>query len=906
MAWLRSIHLRLRALFRNGRHQSDLDEEMQAHLDQLISDFKEEGLTEEQAEKRALKEFGNIESLKEEARDSWGMRVVMDLISDIRYSSRLLWQSKGFSVAVLLTLGLCIGGNTIVFSILNTALGPPAYPEPDRVVEIYNNYPGKGIGRSSSNIPLYLDFRDNADAFERLTLVDEISANITSGSAISRGVGLLVTADYFNVFKFDPLVGQLFGEEHFIEGSGDVIVLTESHWRTHYASEAKVVGKTITVDSELLTIIGVAPEAASWQNRELDFFRAWTWSAERVQFETTVYYGRNNNYANLWARLKPGASILDAKAQVDALDRRFAETASERITDWMRTHQHESKIETFQQSRLDELGRPLSLLRGGLLLVLLIGCVNVINLQLNRGLNRLPEFAMREALGASKFALVRRLVVECFALVLCGCLAGMFFAWGGIFWVNQIFLKDMLPAVDWVSIDSSAVGSALALSAVVGVVIGLFSAAAICRENLNAAIREYGGKTTASKWMQTLKSGLVSGQLAMTLVLLIAAGLLLQSFNKALNGDSGFDAQEVVTASIKLPDTSYGDTESVIDLYTRLEESIKGMPGVESFALVAYLPALSLHGDGPVRVPDYEAVHGEDLSNVNYNMVSIDYFKTMGIPLLSGSGFSFADAGGDTRNVIVDQEFAERYFEGDSPIGRKIVANSSRMLPVEKWSTIVGVVENVKHKGLDSVGGNPDTRDGRMPLVYLPLNPRSFSREFSVLVKSERSHQELVPLVRESVQAIDLHLPIFLSGSLDKLIRGTLDDRQAFMLLIVVLGGIALLLSLVGIYGVLSFDVSQRTREIGIRIAMGAPKSVILRNVLNQGLFRAGVGLLVGLVVTRVLSSRLAGLLYEVSPYEPGAYLVVMLLLLIISLAASYFPAKRATRIHPIEALRVD
>lgn len=894
------------SLFGINRRQADLDEEVQFHIEMRAHDLRNSGMSKDEASREALKLFGGIEKFKEHSRDAWGTRMVTDSIRDVRHSIRSLYKSKGFSLTVLLTLGLGLGGNATVSSILSAVLGPPPYSEPNRVVEIFNNYPGAGIGRSSSNIPLYLDYRANVDALDFVALTNRIAVNITTDASAVRGHGLLATADYFRVFGIQPILGRFFEETHCIQGNDKVIVLTESFWRTHYASDSSIVGRTIVVDSVPLTVLGVAPKLAEWHHGDLDFFRAWAWSAQREQFEKTVYYGRDNNYANLWARLKSSSSIREAKAQIDYLESLFLDKSTQQTKDWRALHQHESVVETLQQSKIAQFGDSLHLLQGGLFLVLLIGCVNVGNLQLSRGLKRLPEIKTRVVLGASRWVLVRWLLIDSIVLSLGGFFCGLLLAWSGIHWVNKLVLDDMLPTVGWIGIDPGAIRLVLVLSILVALCIGAFALSILLGGNLDLGVGQNTTKISQSKMMKRLRSGLVSFQLAMTTILLLVAALLLQSFYRALNEDTGLNTEKVVVASVTLPRQIYRESETIANLRVRLTESLHQTPGVESVAFASYLPSLSTHAIGPARVPAFEELNGEDFSNVNYNTVSRDYFDALGIRVLEGNTFRLADLRGEGRGVVVDKEFADRYFPNNDALGKQICANSSRLLPLEKRSTIIGVVETVKHNGLDSVGSDSKTKNGSMPLVYLPLSPQSRDRELNVLVRGDLNRNDLVSEVRGHIQSLNSQLAIFRNSSLEQLLRASVNDRRAFMLLIAILGGMALLLSLVGIYGVLSFEIRQRKHEIGIRLAVGGSTKQMLGDILKQSLLRAGIGLTLGVLAAWFLGERLADLLFKISPNDPVVYFITLSSLLLVLLLASLVPALKVTRIQPIEALKID
>ncbi len=888
-------------LFQRRRLNEEMTEEMEHHLSMSIDRYEQEGMSPDEARRAAMRDFGGVGKLQEEVRDAWGTLVVMDLIRDSRYALRLLCKSKIFTLATVLILGLCIAGNAIVFSILHSILGPPSYPDPDQVVEIYNSYPGTGLDRMSSNIAQYLDYSENTSVFEQLSLVDETTVNLSSALGTVRGTGLRVTKEYFDMFRTRPLVGRFFVDEDFDHNDNSSLILTEAYWRNHFAGSSDVVGETLVFHGKPFTIIGVAPQAASAHFGALSFFQAWTWDVQRTEFYKER---RHRNYTNLWGRLKAGVTVDQAKAQIDALDQRYVQQVSQEQRDSLNRQKHETKLETFQQTRQYRYGASLYLLQGSVLLVLLIGCINILNLQLTRGAGRSTEYAMRKSLGASRLALFRQVLIESGLLSLGSCLLGLLAGWWGLSLVNQFLLPDLWSGLSSIELSATSVWRVLFLSIGIALLLGVFSIVPVLKEGLSISIRESSRKTTASRSMVNFRSFLVSSQLALSLILLIGSGLLLQSFFNALNRDSGFDARDVKTASLELS-WNYSSREKVSQFYSRLKTSLRSLPGIESAALATKLP--SLEGEGyqnwsifPGK-SELDAMAGSNSSNIVF--VSEGYFEALKIPLLEGRLFTAADTENPTRNVVVDRNFAEHFFPGQSPIGQQVYDERDRKS--EYACTIIGVVENVSHNGLDRGDGLSAT-SGRYPLLYYPLNFNYTPREFSFLVRSKRSFSELLDLARENIKDLDPQLPLFLAGELDQMVDESLNDRRAFMLLISILGAMALLLSGIGVYGTLSYDVSQRVKEIGIRVAIGASRTLILKKILSQGFRKAMVGIAVGLMGAWILSDRLSDFLFQVSPLDPIAYIGVSLFLLAVAFIASYAPARKATLVDPIEALRSE
>ncbi|MCG8526179.1 MAG: ADOP family duplicated permease [Opitutales bacterium] len=882
-----------------------MNEEIKCHLDLEIEKNIERGMSPREARKSALLKFGGVEQVKENCRDSWGTRQVTGMIREFKLGMRLLLNNKGFTVAVTLTLGLCIGGNTIIYSVLNSLLSPPDYPEPNRVVEIYNSYPAQGIDRMTSNIPIYLDYSEHADSFEFLALVQNRAVNMTYQESSTRIPGIYASPDFFNLFDVHPVLGRFYGEESFVRDSLESrhVVVSESYWENQFNRDPSIIGETLYIDTQLSTIIGVAPASLSSHFGDAAFFHPWNWNPNR-ETEQALLNTRHSNRSRLYGRLKTGVTREQAKTQLDVIDARYYEIAPERMKMFLDSSNHETLMSTLRETNHENLGTSLYLLQGSVLLVLLIGCINVANLLIARSHTRLPEFAMRSSLGASNTILKRERLMECLALAAMSSFVGILIAWVGSGTINRYLLNDLLPSADNLSILSSVDNFVFisALSLAVGLFLGLFSSFSFTKKRLLAFIHESGGKASSSKPMRIFRSGLVATQLAFTIVLLVGSALLLQSFIKAINSDPGFETDDRFTTSVSLDFQNYGDLERTVAFRQSLETSLKTIPAVESVALSSGIPGITSMGVNTISIPGYEPVSDEGMPAFNVCLVNSGFFDLLGISFIQGRDFDLSDMNRNQSSIILDRNAAERYYPNGDAVGSYIPFGNQT--EPENMSLIVGVVENIRHQGLD--GENMDFTSGNEPMMYRHINANLRLPRFNIIIKSKRDFADIFPEIRENVAQLDSQIPLYFSGRLEDLLQDTLNDRRAFMFLTIILGVMALILSVIGIYGVLSYDISQRTNEIGLRMAIGASPKNVLGLFFGQGARKVGIGIALGIIGAIFFSNRLRSFLFEIEPTSFLSFVTVAIFVSTIASIAIYIPAASATRIKPMVALRTE
>jgi predicted permease len=825
------------------------------------------------------------------ARDSWFVRISAGVAGDLKYAARRLWKERGFTSLALLTLALCIGANTAIFSMVYALLLKPLpFPEPNRIVEIYNAFPKDGFNHFPTNLVQYSDFKANAPSFDAVGVCGTNMVMVGDEGAAERILSEDCTAEMFDVLGLKPVIGQFFTLKNSRVGEEKVVVLTESFWKSHYNEDPGVLDKTMRIDGETYRIIGVAPRALEAFNAQPRFVRPIAWKPADI-----VPQARYGCYLPMYARLKPGVPLSQGLAEVAGLEKHFYDTSDPGTKGFLDNTGHKICVGRIQAERVEPIKSSLYLLQGGVLFVLLIGCVNVANLLLTRSNGQQSELAIRAALGAGRGAIARQLLIESLVLTLSGAALGVGLAVGAVRAIDH-FTAKLLPNMLPIAIDGSVLACTVGVAIVVGLLIGVVPVVHILRSNLAQVIQRSSRSTSGGRGVRALSSLLVTGQVAVALVLLCGAGLLIHSFANAIAVNPGFDPKNLVVGSIALP-AAYNDKAKSAAFQLRLVESLKEIPGVDGAALSTGIPFEG--GLGILALTLKDSLLPSDSSQPGAFLigVSLDYFKTLRIQLLKGRYLEETDTAKDARSAfVVDERFEQRYFPGHSAVDGRFTFGGTPKKDSD-WSVIVGVVRNVPHNGVEDKSNNP--------FVYYPIITTA-PGGLNIIVRSTRPIGDLISSIREKLHAIDPSIPLFETGTIQKAIDGSFDGRRAVMLLLGGFAALALFLSAIGIYGVLAYDISQRTREIGIRGAIGATRHQIIGLIMLQGLWKTGVGLVIGLVGAVLLSHYMASMLFELKPTDPWAYLLVSVLLAIVAVAACYLPARRAARIDPIEALRTE
>jgi putative ABC transport system permease protein len=810
--------------------------------------------------------------------------------TDFRHACRLLWKSKRITATTLLTLALCIGATTAIFSsVYSLMLKPLPYQEPERIVELYTSAVKAGLDHMPANVPFYLDYSRNGTSYESLGLWTFFYGLVGEKDAVVRTPGVRATAEIFSILRLQPLLGTFFTKEQNKQGADKVIVLTQSYWQTQYQESPEVIGKDVRIDDETYKIIGVAPRQLEAFDARMKFIAPLSWAPQQENPQ-----GRYGVGIQLFGRLKPGATAGQADAEAKVLEKRYVDAGPPQLKQFAERSGMTMNVGGVQEQRVQPVRATLLMLQAGVAFVLLIGCVNVANLLLVRSNARQSELAIRSALGAGRATIARQFLMESLLLTSLGTLLGLGVAWGALRATNY-YLARMLPQALPASLDWRVLAFAVGLTAVVGLVIGLIPVAHILRTNLAAVIQSNSRSASSSRGVRALSSVLVVAQVAVALMLLTGAGLLIHSFAEALKVDTGLDPTNVVTGRIALTREHRASDDAANSIRQRLLQAMKEIPGVTSVALSFATP---FQGGLPINAFTLEndtLPPGAPQPGAFRVIVSPGYAETMGLKLVEGRFYEETDLVPGRRYFVVDQSFARKYFPNGSALGGKF-AFGPRPAKPEEWPTIIGVVKDVPHNGVEEKSGNP--------FIYQLLQPGGRPNGLTMFLRTTRPVADAVSALRDKVRAIDPASPLFEVGALQEAVDSSYDNRRAVMLLLATFAGLALFLSALGIYGVLAYDVSQRTREIGVRSAIGASRGEIATLILRQGLWKGGIGVALGLIGAVLLSRYMTTLLFNVRPTDPAVYGTVSAVLIGVAALASYLPARRAARIDPLVALR--
>lgn len=893
---LRSLIFQFRSLFGYNHKQADLDEEVQFHIDMVIKERVGQGISPKIARKEALKEFGGVEQTKEDCRNIWTTSVFIDLLRDIRFGVYSLRKSPGFSLAVIITLALCIGLNTTILSTLySLILKPLPFENSERLVQVFNigrNAP-LGSGRSASGWTQYLDFKKRTDLFEGLALRQPLTKIISRNSIARRVRGQSVSADFFDLMRVKPLLGRFFSTEEIDPGPGHVIVLTESTWENEYNADPSVIGQQIRVDNNLLyTIIGVAPRSVEMFDYGAKFFIPFKVNAHPQLNPTITRYGDG---ADLWVRLKKGISHEVYLEQLQAIERHWYEGVAS-----VAGRQHyEAVFERIELDSENPLKHSLILLQGGAVLVLLVGCLNITNLLLSRAGQKHHELSIRNALGAGKFALRKLMVIESFLLTAVAMGGGIILAWAGLNIING-YLAALAPAATPIVLDKSVLASIIAILGGLALLMGILPIESLWKAGLFQKISGSNNRTSSEgSFTRKLSNTLVIIQVAVAFALLIGAGLLFNSFNNVLAVDPGFEATRIVKGRVE-PWEFYQQKTDTASLMHRITVAMKEIPSVQNVGFSLFESFLPYSPDN-IRDFVIRGTPKEPSQQMLIHFVSPEYLTTMGIPILKGRDFNQKDSHSKSHipSFIVDEIFAHRFFKDGNAVGAEISQGNNPPLSETAWSRIIGVTGRANLQGLEQ-------RDG-LPVVYacMSLDEGPWS-VFTILLRTSRSTVDITKNMRTKLREIDPRLPLIDAETLQDSINDLLLNRKAITLLLSSFAGLTLLLALVGIYGVLAYDVLQRRREIGIRIALGASKQQVLMLILREGLLKTMIGLGLGIIGAFSISHYLNNLLFDITPFDLLTYVRVSSILFIVALTASYLPARRAANLDPLKTLTAE
>jgi predicted permease len=814
-------------------------------------------------------------------------------LRDLAYALRSLGKTKTFTAIALLTLALCTGANTAIFSLIHgVLLRPLPYPEPGRLVNLYNSYPGADVPKASASAPNYIDRKKATDIFADLALVNSTNFNLGEDGNPERIRGLEVTPSFFRALKVQPKLGRIFDEKEAEEGNNKVLILSHGLWQRRFASNPNILGTDLRLNGTPYRIVGVMPQgfrlvtASPHWSRDV---RLWVPLSLRPEWLSDDRLHSNNFF--MLGRLQPGVMLAQAQTRIDAINQAASERTPQ-FQELLKDARFGTKVVPLHDEVVEHIRETLLLLQGGVLFVLLIGCVNVANLLLARSNARLQELAVRFAMGAGRWRLARLLLIESVALGVVGGVLGLGFGVGGVHLIRT-FATEQIPRGSNIQLDVPVLLFTFGIAALAGVLFGTVPLVHVLRRNLNDVFRHSGRTGTADRRALTTRAALVVAQVSLAFVLLIGAGLLIASFRLVISEDPGFRAERILTARLNLPRTRYKERPQVDEFVRRALEGIRTLPGVSGAAINSNLPFTNTPNNSVVRVEGYTLAPGEMPPVPSWNRVSANYFAVMGIPLLEGRAFD-RDTADSTKVVIVDEFLARKYWPSGSPIGGRV---NTGLDDDSDIYTVVGVVGSIKKNNLSG-----EELPGSLYFPYKQLTPWSMS----LVVKTELEQSALIGALRAKILEIDKAQPLYDVKTMETRLDDSLTARRSILGFSLAFALLALLLSGIGIYGVLAYAVSQRTQEIGVRSALGAGAGDLIRMVAGYGVKLAGIGLAIGLAGAYALTRFMASLLYGVQPTDPMVFVAVSGVLAAVALLASVIPAVRAVRIQPMAALRYE
>jgi len=800
------------------------------------------------------------------------------LIQDLRYAIRMLLKKPSFTIIVVLALGIGIGANTAIFSVVNAILlRPLPYKNFDRISMIWMSNPKLGVMEDWHSYPNYVDYKEQNQVFEDMAAFNTRSFNLTGAGDPVRVVGVWNTASLFSVLGVDAAVGRTFTEDEQEPGKDMVVVLSNGLWRRNFGGDASVIGQQISLNGINRTVIGVMPPSFSFPEKTTEFWVPLTVTPQRRQARNSIAY-------KAVGRLKPEVTLAQAQADMAAI--------AKRLDDQYFQSDYGVNLRLIHDQETHTVRSALLVLLGAVGFVLLIACANVANLLLARAAMREKEVAIRLALGARRWRIIRQLLTESVLLGVLGGAVGLLLAVWGLSALVALAPAD-IPRLDQTGIDARVLVFTLGISLVTGLVFGLVPALQASRPDVNDALKE-GGRGSTGGGGARIRNLLVVSEIALSLVLLVGAGLLIRSFMRLQQFELGFNPEHLITMRVQLPGSKYKERKQVADFFQQLFERIEGVPGVQSAGAISTIFLSDTPNSTNFAIEGRPQATGAQSIEVPLDSVSAKYFKVMGIPLISGREFDDRDALGTPPVAIINETFANRFFPGEDPIGKRYVYGGPA--PDNPWITIVGVVGDMRRTGFD--------RPVR-PETFLPESQNP-DNALTVVARTSADPASFAGMLRDQVWSIDRDQSVYDIKTMDQTLSEMLSQRRFNMLLLGVFASVALLLAALGIYGVISYSVSQRTHEIGIRMAMGAQTRDVVRLVVRHGLVLTGTGIGAGLIASFGLTRLMATLLYGVSATDPVTFLAIPLVLAGVALGACFVPARRASRVDPIEALRYE
>jgi putative ABC transport system permease protein len=806
---------------------------------------------------------------------------------DLVYALRSLRKSPGYAAVTILTLALGIGANTAIFSVVNgVILKPLRYPAPERLVFITSQFPTLGFDQFWVSAPEFIEFAEGNRSFQQVGAYRAGAVNLGTPDQPRRVNSAVITSELMPVLGVAPIRGRQFTREDTLPGAENVAVLSHELWRSAYGGDEAIVGRAVPIDGAPTRIVGIMPPGYDVHDQRVQVWRPLT-------IDPANPGGRGGHFLYLVGRLKDDVSLAQARVDLESMLTKWPQRSAGHAPN---TKAHRLRFDGLQDDLIGGLRTALWVLQGAVGFVLLIACANLANLVLARAESRQREFAIRSALGAGRWRLLRQFLTEGIVLALAGGALGAALGFGGL----RALLAanpESLPRSGEIALDPIVLLFTVAISLLTGVLFGLSPLLHLREQVVNSSLKEAGQRSTASAARTWVRRGLVMSEVALAVVLVVGAGLLLRSFWNLMSVDAGFTRSRLMTFGLVLPNATYQTPQSVVDFFTRLQSQLSQLPGVQGAAAMQGLPPQRQVNANDTDFENYTAPPDGPFENIDYYQnVTPTYLTTMGIPLVDGRDFAPSDVGGPPV-ALVNETLAKTYFRDQTPLGRRLKPGFGAQLP---WFTIVGVVRDVKQGGVAQKTGTEIyflADQGPKAVNFAPRN-------MHIVLRSDLPFDALAADVRRVVAAMDPTLPLVKPRTMDEVFAETIARPRFLADLLMIAAGLALALAAIGTYGILSYSVSQRRKEIGIHMAMGASRERVLGMVLGQGMLLAGVGLVLGVGASFLLTRLLQAQLFNVKPSDPATLAAVVAFIATVALVACYLPAHRATRVDPMVVLR--
>jgi predicted permease len=880
----RDLWMRLRSLFHRKSVEQELDEELRFHFEGQVEKFVAQGVPLAEAQRRARLSIGGMEQIKEECRDARGVRFAETLWQDVPFGLRSLQKSMGFTAVAILTLMLGIGVNTALFTIIHgVLLNPLPFSHPDTLVSLWEEDVIDTAPYNPVSGGIFADWQKQAKSFKEMALLGEDTANLSGdGGALPESIGIRQCSyNLFSLLGVQPALGRFFTEEDDRPGVAPTAVLTNGLWKRRYGSDAAIVGKTIQLDARKYTVIGVLPAWFDYPDKRVQL-----WVPVRLLVSDTDMRNRGNHRFFVTARLKDGVSVAQASSELNGIQQRIHGQFPNELTG------KSAQALLLSENLVRDVKQPLYVLMGAVACVLLIACLNVANLFMARVTARRKEIAVRAALGGSRWRLIQEQVTESMLLTFAGGTLGALLAWASLRWL--LSLQADLPHADSIHVDGTALAFTLAITILCGTVAGLLPAMAVTRHELVGPLKEDSRTATGGQSRARLRKVLLTAEVALTVVLLIGGALLLRSFTQLRSVNLGCRTNNVLTMGFTLPESRYATELQCAEFFAEFLRRARAVPGVSHASIVSVLPGAGHFMDNTFTIEGAPPLPPGQFRNAVLRGADPDYFAAMHIPLKSGRIFTETDRRSiDDNAMVITESMAKKFFPDENPIGKRLVIDWDRRPRFE----IVGIVGDV----LSNLDSPPE------PTMYLPFN--SGRLEYGTLVAMTDGSHDVTALalpLQKQIAAIDPDLGVSDVLTMDQRIGKSTESAMFDAALVLLFAVLGLLLAAVGLYGLLSYLVTERTNEIGIRMALGAQRSEVMRIMFLDGLRPTGVGLMLGLFAGGLCAQLIRSMLFGVQPLDGSIFVAVAGLVVFICAAACTYPAWRAARVDPMTALRCE